>query len=110
MENFFDILAVIAILIATFAGLGAGGWFSTEIVKTLANIIGARLPSTFQIKGRASWVVAALVALGYVFGLDIEMLGDFTAFEGLDADMLQIINAALLAMGANLWHDKVFDA
>ena len=109
MDQLFSNVTIVALLVVTFFGLGAGGWFSTEIVKTFANMIGSKLPGSFKLGGRSTWVVAAFVAIGYVFGLDIDMLGDFEAFKGLDVELLQVINAALMAMGANLWHDKVFD-
>ncbi len=109
MELLFDNIAIVLLVIVTFFGLGAGGWFTTEAVKILANMIGDKLPGSFRLQGKATWLVAALVAVGYVLGFNIEMLGDFSAFEGLDVQALQVINAALLAMGANLWHDKVFD-
>lgn len=109
MDLLFDNIAIVLVVLATFAGLGAGGFFTTEAIKVLANLVGEKLPGTFRLQGKATWVVAALVAVGYVLGFDIEMLGDFSAFEGLDVNALQVINAALLAIGANLWHDKVFD-
>ena len=109
MDQFFGNVTIVLLLIVTFLGMGAGGWFSTEMLKNLANIIGDKLPGSFRLGGRATWVVAAFVAIGYVFGLDINALGDFEAFDGLDAEFLQVINAALLSIGANLWHDKIFD-
>lgn len=108
MENLYGQLGSVITLVISVAGLGAGLWLVVELLKIAINTIGGVLPADIKLGGQKTWFIAAFVAAGYVLGLDVNVLGDFSAFDGFDPDILASINTVLLTFGANTWHDKVF--
>ncbi len=87
---------------------GAAVFYSTDFVKLVVNLL-LSLFGDVKLSGQGSWVVALALSVGAVFGLDVDYLAALSIFEGVDPGFVNVIGTALLGLGANTWHDKVFD-
>lgn len=109
MEDFYGTAINVITLVVKLALYGGGLWFVVELAKNGINILGELGPEgfNFSMGGKKTWFLAAFLAMGFVLGIDISYLGDFESLSGIDATFIKTVNAALLAIGANTWHDRV---
>lgn len=110
MEDLYGTVVDVISLVVKLIVYGGGLWFVVELAKNGINVLGELGPEklNFSLGGKKTWFLAAFIAMGYVLNVDISYLSDFDSLSGVDADFVKTINAALLAIGANTWHDRVF--
>jgi len=108
MENLFELLLAVCgalLAVAAFAFTSERG---TQILKTILRWIAAKLNiDALAPSGVSSWLLALVVAGLITYGFDIDVLSEFEMFQGLDPELVRVMNMVFVWVMSQFEHDKI---
>ena len=102
MEKIFEVILLLAATgIFVYVLSGASERVSEILNKLLLKITKGKFP-----KGDYAWMLALIPAFGAVYGLDLDFLNEFKMFQGLDPELVKLLNSIMLWVFSNRQHDQ----
>ena len=100
-----EIVIELGKLLVALIVLGLSNRQGVELLKTFWNFIVSKAPA-LSLRNKATFIFAAAVSFAIVqyFGVDITQY--LSVLDGFDPELLQIVNALLIALASNFIHDK----
>jgi len=103
------------VALAIFLGAAIGlNFASVDGVKYLVSLLSDAVSSVswlqkplgyISLKGKKTFIFSIVVAAIYIMGFDVDFLGDFSAFDGIDPMYAKLAQAAIVTLGSNFVND-----
>lgn len=105
MENVFEILKGLFLLLVALVVLGVGSERGTQIVKLFLREVAAKVPWLDFRDGRAFLLAAAVAfAITYIFGVDLTQY--LPLLDGFDPKLVELVTALLTLFFSNVIHNQ----
>lgn len=107
METISPLIVKIVTVVFLFLLFAFTNEYATNFVKGIARGLLGRVPYLDKLVGSKYFgiVVAVLLAWQITNGFGVSLADAFDTLAGIDPNLLNLVDAALIAMGANAVHD-----